>query len=292
MHGTAVVVLLALFGSSLCSYPLPFYRELSLDGHESGEDVYLLQNLLRNLPALSSLPVTSTYDKATSEGVQQFQQTAHITADGIFGPQTAQAVLAQLSRDHYRDDNSTAASRGYLYKVLISVHANRSIEVPARLFAGNGTLLYTFTVRTHGADLNKDCPWPCFDNIDPGRNEFSSDGNTPTGLTEFDLNTPEDEPKFFGPYPVNRAVQGLEGNAKWLIPSPRNGLLLHTGEWPNWQPGMPMPNSNGCMHAYPDSIKTVWQLLLSLGVQARPNTDGKLPYPYKPQGLLSIELVD
>ena len=30
------------------------------------------------------------------------------------------------------------------------------------------------------------------------------------GLTEFDLNSPEDEPKLFGPYPVNRAVQGLK----------------------------------------------------------------------------------
>lgn len=27
----------------------------------------------------------------------------------------------------------------------------------------------------------------------------------------FDLNSPEDDPKSFGPYPVNRAVQGLRG---------------------------------------------------------------------------------
>jgi len=38
---------------------------------------------------------------------------------------------------------------------------------------------------------------------------FSSDGNTPTGLMEFDLNTPEPEPKLFGPYNVNRAVRGM-----------------------------------------------------------------------------------
>jgi len=47
------------------------------------------------------------------------------------------------------------------------------------------------------------------------------------------------------------------------------------------------------VHAYPESIYTVWQILTNdLGVAVRPNTDGQLPYPYKPQGLLSIECVD
>ena len=31
---------------------------------------------------------------------------------------------------------------------------------------------------------------------------------------------------------------------------------------------------------------------VSAVAQVRPNTDGKLPYPYKPQGLLSVELID
>jgi hypothetical protein len=35
----------------------------------------------------------------------------------------------------------------------------------------------------------------------------------------------------------------------------------------------------------------VWQLLVAEGVQVRNNTGGALPYPYKPQGLVSIELV-
>jgi hypothetical protein len=39
-------------------------------------------------------------------------------------------------------------------------------------------------------------------------------------------------------------------------------------------------------------IKTVWTTLVGLGVEVRPNTNGALPYPYKPQGLLSVELVD
>ena len=121
---------------------------------------------------------------------------------------------------------------------------------------------------------------------------FSSDGNTPTGLMLFDLNSPEDDPKSFGPYPVNRAVQGIMGNSRFLVPGIRNGILMHTGEWPGWRPPMDMPNSEGCVHAWPHSIDTIWQLLVKLGVQVRPNTDGKLPYPYQPQGILSVELVD
>ena len=109
---------------------------------------------------------------------------------------------------------------------------------------------------------------------------FSSDGNTPTGLTMFDLNSPEDDPKLFGPYPVNRAVLGLRGNAAFLIPNIRNGILMHTGQWPGWAAPEAMPNSSGCIHAWPQVIEKVWQTLVDLGVQVRPNTNGKLPYPY------------
>lgn len=46
-------------------------------------------------------------------------------------------------------------------------------------------------------------------------------------------------------------------------------------------------------HAWPESIKTVWQILVNdLGVVVNPNTNGALPYPYKPQGLLSIQQID
>jgi len=183
-----------------------------------------------------------------------------------------------------------------LYKVLVPVHRNRSIESTASLIAANGSVVYSFTVRAHGIDAPPAPAWPYFNSCCDGLNPFSGDGNTPTGLIEFDLNSPEDDPLEFGPYPVNRAVQGLEGNAGWLIPGIRDGILLHTGGWQNvssWHPGLPMPNSLGCVHAYPESIYTVWQILTNdLGVAVRPNTDGQLPYPYKPQGLLSIECVD
>lgn len=36
----------------------------------------------------------------------------------------------------------------------------------------------------------------------------------------------------------------------------------------------------------------IWQILIRIGVEVRNNTNGKLPYPYKPQGLISIEQID
>lgn len=51
-----------------------------------------------------------------------------------------------------------------------------------------------------------------------------------------------------------------------------------------------MPNSEGCIHAHPDDLKTIDNILKDeLGVKVRPNPFGKLPYPYQPQGLLSVE---
>lgn len=76
------------------------------------------------------------------------------------------------------------------------------------------------------------------------------------------------------------------------MPHVRNGILQHTGEWPGWSPPMPMPNSDGCIHAFPGSIEKVWKLLVGLGVKVRKNPFGTLPYPFEPQGLLSVELID
>lgn len=204
-------------------------------------------------------------------------------------------MLSKLSRDGYVDSGIPPAQLGYKYKVFVPVYQNRSIETTASLIAANGSVVYTFTARAHGSDFLPSPPWPHFDSCCDGLNQFTSDGDTPTGLIEFDLNSPEDNSTEFGPYPVNRAVQGIEGNAAWTIPNIRDGILLHTGDWAiaGWAPPAPMPNSLGCIHAYPDSIKTVWQMLVNdLGVQVRPNTNGALPYPYQPQGLLSIQQMD
>jgi hypothetical protein len=185
-----------------------------------------------------------------------------------------------------------------LYKVHIRVYANRSIEVPATLYAANGTALHTFITR-FGLFLIQNNKMTSNMRIDirgyvsrlhgqndangNAINELSNSGSTPTGLSTFDLNSPEDDPKSFGPYPVNRAVQGLKGNAQIVISNIRSGILMHTGEWDNWNPRLPMPNSHGCIHGHPEDIKLVWQKLVALGVKVRPNPGGKLPYPYQPQ---------
>ncbi len=103
---------------------------------------------------------------------------------------------------------------GYKYKVHIPVHTNRSIETFATLFDKDNNKLMTFKVRTHGhrADGTTQA-WPDYGNGDVGLNQFSSSGNTVTGLVEIDLNTPEPTPSVYGPWPVNRVVRGLEGNA-------------------------------------------------------------------------------
>lgn len=214
--------------------------------------------------------------------------------DGIFGPDTAKAAMRHLAPDDYKDDGEPAAASGYLYKIVIPVHRNRSIQSIGTLYAGNGTALLTFHARAHGYNADGlPRPWPNFNNSDGGLTQFAPNGNTVTGLMEADLNTPEPEPKLYGPYPVNRAVKGLRGNAAYLVPGLRNGLLLHTGEWPGWAAPMAMPNSEGCIHSWPEDIDAIQRTLQKeLGVVAHNNTGGALPYPYKCQGLLSVYLVD
>jgi len=274
------------------SFPPPFDRVLALG--DAGQDVFILQNLIRNNNQSIVLQnASAVFDNATQAAVVALQQAWGLSATGVADATTLATVLTQLSWDRYVDDGRPASARGYAYKILVPVHRNRSLETTAELQAANGTVLYRFQVRAHGYNSCQcDDDWPNFHNDNPGLNMFTSNGNTVTGLIMADLNSPEPDPKSYGPYPINRAVQGLEGNAAWLVPNIRDGLLLHTGEWPNWSPGEPMPNSEGCMHAYPESIDTIYKTLVSLGVVVHTNPGGVLPYPYKSQGLFSIYQVD
>jgi len=113
--------------------------------------------------------------------------------------------------------------------------------------------MMNFTAKLHGyRDDGSSRPWPDYGDNDYGLNEFSSGGSTPTGLMELDLNTPENNPKAYGPYPVNRVVRGKLGNGLLMLPNIRDGILIHTGEWPGWKVGMEMPNSAGCIHIPPN----------------------------------------
>lgn len=114
------------------------------------------------------------------------------------------------------------------------------------------------------------------------------------GLATIDLNSPEpsDVEQEYGPYPINRVVQGLEGNMGLLMSDIRSGILLHTGEWPGWDDSMDMPNSEGCLHAHPDDVDAIWQALVNLGVEIHDNPYSSTDYPYTQQGLISVYTVD
>jgi hypothetical protein len=270
--------------------PLPFTRELSVQSPAlQGKDVLILQHLLNRDGR--NLKVDSMFGAATMLAVQAFQSHYGLPANGVLDQATASSVMSKCGSDGYRDINGSAAaayiqqySVPHKYKVVVPVHYNRSIETKASLFDANEVLLFSFTVRAHGHrnDTAK-YPWPDFSD-EVGRTQFYSNGNTPTGVMAFDLNSPEPNPLEYGPYPVNRAVIGLALTAADPNPQPvtnaeiildptgvhRGGILMHTGNWSSvspWTPDRPMPNSEGCIHAHPHDIQRVWQLLVGLGVE-------------------------
>lgn len=81
-----------------------------------------------------------------------------------------------------------------------------------------------------------------------------------------------------------------------VLPNIRDGLLIHTGNWSTatkaWNPTMDMPNSSGCIHAHPEDVNAIYNILVKLGVKVNDNTFSGKNYPYKPQGVGVIELID
>jgi len=175
------------------------------------------------------------FDTETKACLACFQRRHTVSPDterkGDFDPESARALLGSVSDDRWVDNGFTARSRGYKYKISIPVHHNRSFETDAKLFNADNQLLLTFRVRTHGYDMDGNgeridgIPWPDFNDEIAcnssnagcvGANQFTSNGMTPTGLSEIDLNSPEPDPQLYGPYPVNRVVKGLEG-IDWVM---------------------------------------------------------------------------
>ena len=292
----AALALVVLVCVTAADMPLPFTRELTLRAPcLNGTDVGLIQLLVaRAVPLGGYAPWC--YDNATATAVSAFQRTVGLAPSGTFDAPTAVLALSRLEEDGWRDNDTAPAQLGFKYKIRVDAHLNRSIESTATLFAGNGTAIFSWRARAHGADIaGTDPTWPSFSSCCAGASQFARNGNTPSGLMSLDLNSPEDDAKEFGPWPVNRAVQGLEGNAAFSLPRLRDGILVHTGEWANysnWHPPLDMPNSLGCIHNWPETIERLWHELVALGVDVRPNTGGARPYPYAPQGLLAVQLVD
>mmetsp|Transcript_30081 Transcript_30081/g.68106 ORF Transcript_30081/g.68106 Transcript_30081/m.68106 type:complete len:295 (+) Transcript_30081:44-928(+) len=287
--------LLLLQCAGAVGMPLPFSR--TLEEGMTGSDVCILNAFVQRSLGQPA-PVTPdsgscSFDSDLKAAVTSFQTKHSLSVDGIVGPKSAQAAVDCCALDGYKDSGASAGSLGYKYKVHISVLTNRSSERQGTLYDADNNAIFSFTARLHGRRSDgSETAWPDFGVNDAGLIEFASSGNTITGLTEMDLNSPEGVPKLYGPYNVNRAVKGLEGNSKLMLPHIRDGILIHTGEWPGWSEGQAMPNSNGCIHVWPSTCKRIADELAKLGVEARPNTGGGKDYPYKPQGLLSVDHVD
>jgi len=273
--------------------PLPFKRVLQQTTPAmTGSDVVIMQNLLIRSPYVKdSLVLDGIFGSGSRDAVYQFQNGNRMSnCSGVLDAPTADLLLKLHSADGYKDNGVMLP--GAKYKVYVPVKRDRSIELNATLFDANHRVLHSFIARSRG-QLHTD---------GSALNELSGNGATPTGLMWFDLNSEEEPMADYGPYPINRAVEGIQGNAAihWsnaqssgtFISNIRNGILMHTGEWPGWKPPMPMPDSHGCVHAYPEDIRIVWKQLVAIGVEVHENTNGAMPYPYIPQGLLSVELVD
>lgn len=282
--------------------PLPFTRPLLVQQPAlEGRDVYVLQNLLRGLePALN---VTSAFDAATAEALKVFQSAMSPPGrapTGVLDAETSAALLASsLVRDRWVWDRRPLPPR-YKYLIHVVTWANRSRESNATLYDAALNVLLRFPARLHGVPAVPPQGHYCYSS-GGGLNQFSTNGNTPSGLSEIDLNSPEDNATEYGPWPVNRVVRGLAGNARWLMTGRddgsmiRSGILVHTGLWNQtcgWSPPERMPDSDGCVHVWPDNIYKIWQLLTRLGVLVRKNTYGALPYEYPCQGLLAVEQAD
>jgi len=299
MQFLSLIVLLGYFMAAFSAdMPPPFTRELSLTVPAmTGNDVIIAQTLLKRDAAVgSTLAVTGTFDKDTEAATVAFQTANSLKGTGILDSSSASVLITKYEADGYKDTGFTAASMGYMYKVHIPVHSNRSIETDATLYDKDNNVLLTFRVRTHGHRIEGTQAWPDYGNGDVGLNQFTSSGNTVTGLVEIDLNTPEPDPAVYGPWPVNRIVRGLDGNAATLLPNIRDGLLIHTGNWTtdevDWNPTMDMPNSSGCIHGHPSDVEKIYTILEGLGVTANENTFSGKNYPYTPQGIAVIELID
>ena len=183
--------------SLLSVFPAPFHRKLVWHSESPlrGSDVTVLQQLLRRIPGKCALACgcgcSHVYDQATAEAVACYNNRS----GGDLDEETARRVLAELSDDGWTDDGTPANATGHLYKLLIPVHRNRSVETTAFLLDANNTRLHAFRVRAHGLDVDasgrpiEGRPWPDLaDDGCPsgaasegciGLNAFSAGGATP-----------------------------------------------------------------------------------------------------------------
>ena len=94
----------------------------------NGSDVVIAQNLVARARGVF-VAMTEVYDPQTAHAVGVFQAQQGLPVTGIVDAATAFNLIKFLSDDHYVDDGRPARDLGYLYKVHIPVHRNRSLRV-------------------------------------------------------------------------------------------------------------------------------------------------------------------
>ena len=200
--------LLALAAAWAEDMPAPFSRPLA--ANMTGSDVRIACELLArgDDPGDCSDAFTAAMAAATAT----YQSGAGLGATGSVDAATATSLLAARSRDGVTDSDFPASSLGYAYKLHVPLHRNRSREAWATLYDANNAAVFSFRSRGHGERASEwdgpSYPWPDFGDGDGGLTQFAPSGNTPTGLVEVDLNSPEGNDTLYGPYPVNRVARG------------------------------------------------------------------------------------
>ena len=165
--------------SSCPLLPAPFSTPSLSPTIGTRADVALLQYLLhRYTPSKCAWQDGGSYDALTTSCVREFQQNSIYHKPRRLGHVdyvTAQALLTDYIDDQYHDDGKSARSQGYLYKILIPVHHNRSIETTATFLDGDNNVVFTFPVRAKGHvsdGCGRSLPevWPNFNNSGDGLN--------------------------------------------------------------------------------------------------------------------------
>lgn len=176
---TLSVLCLALVGRIWAEMPLPFTRELFVSSPVmTGNDVLIAQTLLLRDDAVDkSFVATGNYADDSAKATAAFQSAHNLPSTGVLDSVSAQTLLDLHSDDQYTDSGFTAASLGYLYKLHIPVHNNRSVETYSTLFDKDNNVLLKFKTRTHGHRADgTDVPWPDYGNNDIGLTQFYSNG--------------------------------------------------------------------------------------------------------------------
>ena len=165
--------------SSCPLLPAPFSTPSLSPTIGTHADVALLQYLLhRYTPSKCAWQDGGIYDALTTSCVREFQQNSIYHKPRRLGHVdyvTAQSLLTDYIDDQYHDDGKSARSQGYLYKILIPVHHNRSIETTATFLDGDNNVVFTFPVRAKGHvsdGCGRSLPevWPNFNNSGDGLN--------------------------------------------------------------------------------------------------------------------------